>query len=541
MRSSTVGARSNVSDDGDDGDVESGAGEGGRVIGEGADVKPVIFAKSRLSRSAPFARVFAIWPEGKFEGGQSASVGPAHNFAGALFPATIIKILKTGLVKIVFDDGSQAPDFEWAKLRKCQLKRGDLVYYRGEEEMTDTQAEALASGSEVAVYETEVAEAGGEVVLDGRRDEMGRRDLVIVTTADVAPDDQAQARQHKLELSAICIRPSRLSQLDDRRFTQTDIMRMQARTSHKITNEPIEKLDLLAVPPVAALKPAKPMRRPDGLFSRIGFLTTFVDAIEALDATGKRRKATGKAADVRRSELKEDFHKLIEQHGGVRVDIGHLYTLEDKGLEGEVQTVFDTASLGGPEQVVLVADRHSTTPKYLVALALGLPIVSHRWVEACVQQHHTLDWRPYALGAGDIADLGIVGPGSQGPVLGRQAFSLAAVADEHARAALFARDAFLVVLPERGAKGKLRRAEEEERAKQVLTLRTIVGAAGAGRVDFVEGVGRAGRARGYDYVLLEVAGGEVGGGLEGHGGVASMEWLKECLKAGRKVAIVGAK
>ena len=538
-RSSTVGSvhggppQDDHSINSNDVSVDSGGNEDGGHASE--DVKPVMVAKSRLSRSTPFTRVFAIWPEGRYEGGQAGVVDPSQASAGSLFPGTIIKVKAGGMVQVVFDDGSTAPDFEWAKLRKCQLKQGDLVYYRGEDEMTDTRGDTLLGGSEVAVYATETGQDHSEAVLEDKRDELGRRDLVVVTTVEVGSDQQAGAKQHKLELSAVSIKPSRLSQLDDRRFTQSEIMRIQAKPNRHLTAGPIEPLDLVPIPPTAPLKPAKPMRRLDGLFSRIGFLTTFVDAADALDAGIKKRGTGSKRALGRNDELKDDFHKTIEQHGGVRLEIGHLFKIEDKGIEGEVQVAFEERNLAGLDQIVLVADRHSTTPKYLVSLALGIPIISHRYIHDAISDKHALDWRPYAIGAGEIAGLGIPGLGGQWRALARADFSARAVADGHARESLFAGDAFLVVLGQRG-RAKPRKADSDERAKQVLMRRVIIGAAGARRVDFVEGIGKAGGGAGYDYVLLE--GGEAGTKLKGHKGVASMDWVKECLKAGRKVALV---
>ena len=53
----------------------------------------------------------------------------------------------------------------------------------------------------------------------------------------------------------------------------------------------------------------------------------------------------------------------------------------------------------------LIADKHSRKPKYMQALALGLPCLSGKWVERCVQKGAVVDWTQYLLPAGESIDL----------------------------------------------------------------------------------------------------------------------------------------
>jgi len=50
--------------------------------------------------------------------------------------------------------------------------------------------------------------------------------------------------------------------------------------------------------------------------------------------------------------------------------------------------------------VALIADEHSRKAKYIEALALGLPCLSGRWVDACVAKGQIVGWAPYLLCAG---------------------------------------------------------------------------------------------------------------------------------------------
>lgn len=48
------------------------------------------------------------------------------------------------------------------------------------------------------------------------------------------------------------------------------------------------------------------------------------------------------------------------------------------------------------EGIYLISQEPVTTPKYLLALALGLPCVSSAWIRESLQEHQQLDWKTYA-------------------------------------------------------------------------------------------------------------------------------------------------
>ena len=53
----------------------------------------------------------------------------------------------------------------------------------------------------------------------------------------------------------------------------------------------------------------------------------------------------------------------------------------------------------------LIADKHSRKEKYMQALALGLPCVSGKWLEACSEKESLVDWHSYLLAAGESEEL----------------------------------------------------------------------------------------------------------------------------------------
>ncbi|KAI8322564.1 hypothetical protein GQ54DRAFT_143943 [Martensiomyces pterosporus] len=72
--------------------------------------------------------------------------------------------------------------------------------------------------------------------------------------------------------------------------------------------------------------------------------------------------------------------------------------LEQAGIGG--------SDLAGHPGVFLIADKASTTAKYLTALALGIPRVSGVWISECVMSERLEDYRPFQLTSGWSEELG---------------------------------------------------------------------------------------------------------------------------------------
>lgn len=70
---------------------------------------------------------------------------------------------------------------------------------------------------------------------------------------------------------------------------------------------------------------------------------------------------------------------LILELGGLVVDLSDVFEIED----AEVNFAMEELAGKGVEKIMLVADQPSTTIKYLVALALGIPCLSWRFLEQC--------------------------------------------------------------------------------------------------------------------------------------------------------------
>ncbi|KAJ8610121.1 hypothetical protein MRB53_038728 [Persea americana] len=110
----------------------------------------------------------------------------------------------------------------------------------------------------------------------------------------------------------------------------------------------------------------------------------------------------------------------IEENGGIVLEHGFdelfvsnaLYDdhADKKHFTPELRIKPECTSLGF---VALISDRHSRRPKYLQALALGLPTLSHRWITDTLSKHQneedsTQDWSRYLLPAGHSAYLNAI-------------------------------------------------------------------------------------------------------------------------------------
>lgn len=138
-----------------------------------------------------------------------------------------------------------------------------------------------------------------------------------------------------------------------------------------------------------------------GIFSNMAFAVSYDDSL--------RKTSLVKAISANGGTLLgEDFHELFERQAtptspSRRKSRTDLLTLN---------TRFSNTGF-----VALIADRHTRKPKYMQALALGIPTLSGKWVEACVIAKTILSWQSYLLAAGESLELeGAVRSRALGPI-----------------------------------------------------------------------------------------------------------------------------
>lgn len=145
----------------------------------------------------------------------------------------------------------------------------------------------------------------------------------------------------------------------------------------------------ISTPPVRSLTPTTPSSRGryvkkelipelntgEGIFSNMAFALSFEE-------------------DLTRNKIR----RLIRENGGTVLEQSFQELLTD---DFEVKPQFQNTIF-----TALLADRHSRKPKYMEALALGLPCLSGKWLNASLKQSKPAMWQDYLLPAGESTELG---------------------------------------------------------------------------------------------------------------------------------------
>ena len=83
-----------------------------------------------------------------------------------------------------------------------------------------------------------------------------------------------------------------------------------------------------------------------------------------------------------------------------RQKVGELIHEKGGQVSDTPQSLFTDQEKHSPLIPILLANRPLRTKKYLVSLSLGLPIVSIRWLQACIESNAILDYNAYRLSNG---------------------------------------------------------------------------------------------------------------------------------------------
>ncbi|VUC23813.1 unnamed protein product [Clonostachys rosea] len=113
-----------------------------------------------------------------------------------------------------------------------------------------------------------------------------------------------------------------------------------------------------------------------------------------------------------KSQERTKLEARIAQAGGTIVSDGFEPLFEKSAVLSTSTPIYDedaplrlveSFSEGGFTAVI--ADGHSRKPKYMQALALGLPCLAHQWITACLNRGEIVSWEDYLLCSGSSAVL----------------------------------------------------------------------------------------------------------------------------------------
>ncbi|KAL0946611.1 hypothetical protein HGRIS_012808 [Hohenbuehelia grisea] len=102
---------------------------------------------------------------------------------------------------------------------------------------------------------------------------------------------------------------------------------------------------------------------------------------------------------------KAKMQKYIQSHGGTVIDDWScVLNLDGKHIKSPKRWVIAQKDIGwrgkDVDRVFLLSDDANTKPKYLIAIALGVPCVDTQWVESSVKENLETEWHSFLLSQG---------------------------------------------------------------------------------------------------------------------------------------------
>ncbi|KJZ74005.1 hypothetical protein HIM_06673 [Hirsutella minnesotensis 3608] len=148
-------------------------------------------------------------------------------------------------------------------------------------------------------------------------------------------------------------------------------------------------------------------------------LKSFKSSCQSINSTHRARRLFENMAFALSSQSEQPEQQRVKletqivQAGGSILKDGFQELFEPSSIMTSASTVInedETLQLpragSGFGFTALIADGHSRKPKYMQALALGLPCLGRQWITACLNKGEVVDWEPFLLCAGSSAVLG---------------------------------------------------------------------------------------------------------------------------------------
>ncbi|KAF8077869.1 hypothetical protein FPV67DRAFT_1662656 [Lyophyllum atratum] len=241
---------------------------------------------------------------------------------------------------------------------------------------------------------------------------------------------------------------------------------------------------------------------------------------------------------------KESVMSAVRNNGGSVInDWSDVIRMDGKHSNGNHRWVIRKADAQWTgkdeiERVFLVADDSSLKPKFLIALALGIPCLAVSWLHDSVASGEEKDWLAYMLPQGYSEALG--GRASQQVDVdwGNSVHQLNDIMDNRVPCKLFEGKSILCVGSEMvpSPKGKKLTSAEEKTQEAHNAVTRIILAMGADRVEAVSDVKYASNSVSlFDFVVIKEAH-QYNSHLE-EGRTVHWAWVKDCLIASRLLPI----
>ena len=336
----------------------------------------------------------------------------------AYYPATCTQIIRGEETRyqIHFDDGSDDIVNAYG-VKNLEFKPGDLVKVDAKEyrkysyivEAVHNQepSSLFCEGRGVSPRESQEQQSGRSKSTDV----FGNTSVTVLLKSTGSEVAMEHLKKLVVPIDRIYVTPSMWGSYKDRTFTFTNLdapKPVKPHTPSVVASDVTTPTSRSVRTKAVGVVPSRPISSLQATRSPI-----FRDIVFAI-------------TNVSSEEARKITRVGIQSHGGTIIesrfdDLFHVpqpYLLKAEGLkkdvlksEKEPEPASESHSLKlRPEATnirfaCVVADRHCRMPKYIQALALGVPCLSRRWISDSVAEQQLLPWTPYLLAAGESAYL----------------------------------------------------------------------------------------------------------------------------------------
>ncbi|KAH9446543.1 hypothetical protein MJO29_016201 [Puccinia striiformis f. sp. tritici] len=426
----------------------------------------------------------------------------------AFAPGEVYSVTPDKLI-IKFDDHSSLEARDLGQLRLCHIRVGDVVKYIGTD-LADGESQMTTVREPKRVLRVEKADEYLGTPINSRNDL-----LVTCDDCDYARLSQPSGGSERSEsharflVEAVMVippGPRRHTGLKDRMLPQQILNELSELMK---AHSGVGMRAKLAVPHAHLSRATKNIDSTERIFEGFGILLTGAAATTTETKPVTRRRAVTSSP---RGLIEQ---QIRDRHGTVIGKVSELYELKgtdlvfDRPVSAPALVVdpnhlssYSLSPLSKHDKlrtILLVAEAPVKTLKYLLALALGIPCVSTKWVTHSCEHGYALDWEKYMIGPGPSMFLG----GAQAlvnlqiPLINRSNHDVQAIFDSHGSLEILKDKSFIYI----SSKSKPKSDWNE-------TVKPILCASGAARIGFAEvkslpELTESGVLSRIDYILLE--------------------------------------
>ncbi|KKY16249.1 putative dna damage repair protein [Phaeomoniella chlamydospora] len=299
----------------------------------------------------------------------------------AYYPAKCLSVVTSDPLRYEIQwEGYEPDEVDAHGVKRLELKVGDSVKVN--------KAGVPKISYIIKGFKPQVSEAAKEIVTD-----VFGHDTIIVAAKQrkSLPADINSDATFEVKVADIYLDSNMWAQFKDRYFSFPKLQR--SNTPSFAT--PVEATGTPKTPPSRIRRDKASLatideRDDDGLFSGMVFAIS-------VDETGKK---TAWANYIRINGgvlLEEGFEEIFESSSTSLTTPTKAKVAEETPDSTDLRLKF---MFRDSKFTALVTDDVSRKPKYMQALALGIPCIHGSWVVTCATQNNVVSWRPFLLAAG---------------------------------------------------------------------------------------------------------------------------------------------